>query len=122
MDRKKKGYQAWRSGHWAEWLAAAYLMAKGYRILARRVETPYGEIDLVAKRSKTLVFVEVKFRSTLRDAAYSLQDVQKKRIMKAAEFLCAKHFKFELVRFDVILLAPKTWPCHLKNVMLQVLK
>lgn len=121
-DYQKKRYQAWRSGYWAETLAAWYLRLQGYQILGQRVKTPHGEIDLIAKRHKVLVFIEVKFRPTLKDAAYSLGNSQKKRILKAAEFLMAKHFKFELVRFDVILVTPWAWPHHLKNVRLQLLK
>ena len=56
----------------AESRAAAYLVAKGYRIVARRCRSPVGEIDIVARRRGVLVFVEVKARSTLDDAAESL--------------------------------------------------
>ena len=51
---------AFRTGLSAENRAAAYLMAKGYRILAKRYRTPYGEIDLVARRRNLVVFIEVK--------------------------------------------------------------
>jgi len=94
------------------------LRLQGYRILGKRVVTPYGEIDIIAQRGKVLVFVEVKFRTTLRDAAYALQVSQKKRLLRAANFLITKHFKFELVRFDVILIAPRQWPCHVRNAIL----
>ena len=60
---------AFRVGLSAESRAAAFLIAKGYRILARRFRTPVGEIDIVAGRRNTLVFVEVKARHTLDDAA-----------------------------------------------------
>src|SRR5271168_61421 len=53
---------AFRTGLSAEARAAAFLMAKGYRILAKRFRTPYGEIDLVARRRNVVVFVEVKAR------------------------------------------------------------
>ena len=56
----------------AESRAAAYLMAKGYRIVARRFKTPVGEVDIVARRRDVLVFVEVKARNTLDDAAYAV--------------------------------------------------
>ena len=52
----------YRRGRLSEWLAAAALLAKGYRILGRRVRTPYGEIDLIALRGRRLAFVEVKRR------------------------------------------------------------
>ncbi|UQD73074.1 YraN family protein [Bradyrhizobium japonicum] len=60
---------AFRTGISAESRAAAYLMAKGYRILARRYRTPHGEIDIVARRRNLIAFVEVKARATLDDAA-----------------------------------------------------
>src|SRR5580693_309577 len=56
---------AFRAGLSAETRAAAYLMAKGYRILARRFRTPYGEIDLVARKRNLVAFVEVKARASL---------------------------------------------------------
>src|SRR5258708_12567243 len=61
---------AFQTGLSAESRAAALLMAKGYRILAKRFKTPHGEIDLVAKKRSLLVFVEVKARASLDDAAY----------------------------------------------------
>ena len=62
----------------AESRAAAYLMAKGYRILAKRFRTPYGEIDLVAKKRNLLAFVEVKARASLDDAAYAVTPRQQR--------------------------------------------
>jgi putative endonuclease len=64
---------------------AAFLMAKGYRILARRFRTPYGEIDLVARRRNVLAFVEVKARASLDDAAYAVTPRQRRRIIDAAQ-------------------------------------
>jgi putative endonuclease len=63
---------AFRTGLSAETRAAAYLMATGYRILAKRFRTPYGEIDIVAKRRNLVAFVEVKARATLDDAAFAV--------------------------------------------------
>ena len=57
---------AFRTGLSAESRAAAFLMAKGYRILAKRFRTPYGEIDLVARKRNLIAFVEVKARATPR--------------------------------------------------------
>jgi putative endonuclease len=63
---------AFRTGVSAELCAAAYLIAKRYRILARRFRTPFGEIDLVARRGNLVVFVEVKARASLEEAAYAV--------------------------------------------------
>jgi putative endonuclease len=82
---------AFRFGLSAESRAAAYLIAKGYRILARRFKTPVGEIDIVARRRGVLVFVEVKARERLADAAESIGRRQQQRIIAAAEFWLAGH-------------------------------
>ena len=106
---------AFRTGLSAETRAAAYLMAKGYRILAKRFRTPHGEIDLVAKRRNVLVFVEVKARATLDDAAYAVTPRQQQRIIDAAQgWLMAhpEHAEFDM-RFDAMLIAPRHLPRHL---------
>ena len=106
---------AFRTGLSAESRAAAYLMAKGYRILARRFRTPYGEIDLVARRRNLLAFVEVKARASLDDAAWAVTPRQQQRIVNAAQaWLMAhpEHAEFEM-RFDAMLVAPKSLPRHL---------
>src|SRR5580693_3963492 len=76
---------AFRTGLSAESRAAAYLMAKGYRILAKRFRTPYGEIDIVARRRNLVAFVEVKARATLDDAAFAVTPRQQGRIIDAAQ-------------------------------------
>ncbi len=106
---------AFQTGLSAESRAAAYLMAKGYRILMRRFRTPFGEIDIVAKRRNLLAFVEVKARATLDDAAYAVTPRQQKRILDAANaWLMAhpEHASFDL-RFDAMLIAPRRLPRHL---------
>jgi putative endonuclease len=106
---------AFRTGVSAEARAAAYLMAKGYRILAKRFRTPVGEIDLVARRRNVVVFVEVKARATLDDAAYAVTPRQQRRIIDAAQtWLMAhpEHAEFDL-RFDAMLIAPRRLPRHL---------
>jgi putative endonuclease len=105
---------AFRTGLSAESRAAAYLMAKGYRILAKRFRTPHGEIDLVAKRWNLLAFVEVKARATLDDAALAVTPRQQARIVDAAQawlVMHPEHADFEL-RFDAILIAPRHLPRH----------
>ena len=106
---------AFRTGVSAEGRAAAFLMAKGYRILMRRFRTPYGEIDIVARRRSLLVFVEVKARASLDEAAYAVTPRQQARIIDAAQaWLMAhpEHAEFEL-RFDAMLIAPRRLPRHL---------
>lgn len=106
---------AFRTGLSAEARAAAYLMAKGYRILAKRFRTPHGEIDLIAKRRNLVAFVEVKARATLDEAAFAVTPRQQRRIIDAAQgWLIAhpEHAELEL-RFDAILIAPRRLPRHL---------
>jgi putative endonuclease len=106
---------AFRTGISAESRAAAYLIVKGYRILARRFRTPHGEIDIVARRRQLLTFVEVKARRTLDEAAYAVTPRQQLRIIAAAQgWLMAhpEHADFEL-RFDAMLIAPRRLPRHL---------
>jgi putative endonuclease len=106
---------AFRTGLSAESRAAAYLMAKGYRILAKRFRTPHGEIDILAKRRKLLAFVEVKARASLDEAAFAVTPRQQARIIDAAQVWLVthpEHAEFEL-RFDVILIAPRHLPRHL---------
>src|SRR5437868_11186706 len=76
---------AFRFGISAESRAAAFLIAKGYRILARRWRSPAGEIDIVARRRGLLIFVEVKARERLDDAAEAVILRQQRRIIAAAE-------------------------------------
>jgi putative endonuclease len=106
---------AFRTGISAEGRAAAFLMAKGYRILARRFRTPHGEIDLVARRRDLVAFVEVKARASLDEAAYAVTPRQQQRIIAAAQAWLAahpEHAQFEL-RFDAVLIAPWRLPRHL---------
>lgn len=107
---------AFRTGISAEARACAYLIVKGYRILAKRYRTPHGEIDVVARRGGTLIFVEVKARATLDDAAYAVTPRQQHRIVAAAQMWLAAHpTDAELnCRFDVILIAPRHLPRHLE--------
>ena len=96
---------AFRTGLTAESRAAAFLTGRGYAIAARRFKSPVGEIDIVARRGRELVFVEVKARARLDDAALSLTPRQQRRIVAAAEAWLADHPDDGGcdIRFDVIL-------------------
>ena len=107
---------AFRFGLSAESRASAYLLAKGYRIVARRFKTPVGEIDIVARRGRLLVFVEVKARADFDAAAEAVSERQRRRIIAAAEAWLAKNPDDALreMRFDVVLVAPGRLPRHLQ--------
>ena len=106
---------AFRLGLSAESRAAAFLIAKGFRILARRWRSPVGEIDIVARRRRLLIFVEVKARDSLDDAAESVTPYQKRRICAAAEAWLAAHPHDSIrdMRFDAMLVAPGRLPRHI---------
>jgi len=106
---------AFRLGISAESRAAALLIAKGFRILARRFRSPVGEIDIVARRRHLLVFVEVKARERLDDAAWSVTERQRARIVAAAESWLADHPDPSIrdIRFDAMLVAPGSVPRHI---------
>lgn len=109
--------QRLRQGRFSEAIAAAALMAKGYRILGRRVKTRTGEIDIIAVRGKRLAFVEVKRRATTEDAEAAITARQAARIRRAADSWLAhrpRYHEHELC-FDVVLLVPGRFPRHIPN-------
>ncbi len=106
---------AFRLGISAESRAAAYLIAKGFRILARRWRSPVGEIDIIACRRQLLIFVEVKARDNFDDAAWSVTNRQRGRIAAAAEAWLSHqaNHPFRDMRFDAVLVAPGRIPRHI---------
>ncbi len=114
---RSKRQKAFRLGFSAESRAALFLMAKGFRILARRWKTPIGEVDIVARRRNLLLFVEVKARASLDEAAESLTVFQQRRIVAAARAWLAIKPDPRLtdIRFDAILIAPGKMPRHIQS-------
>jgi len=108
---------AFKFGLSAESRAAMFLIAKGYRIAARRWKTPFGEIDIVARRRHALVFVEVKARERIDDAAEAVTERTRRRIIAAAELWLARHpdDAQRTISFDVMLVAPGKMPRHIAN-------
>jgi putative endonuclease len=108
---------AFKFGLSAESRAAMFLIAKGYRIAARRWKTPLGEIDIVARRRHALVFVEVKARERIDDAAEAVTERARRRILAAAELWLAHHpdDARRHISFDVMLVAPGKMPRHIAN-------
>lgn len=107
--------RAVRSGRAGEWLAALRLMAAGYRIVARNFRSPVGEIDLIARRGRLLVFVEVKHRADRATAAFAILPRQQARIRRAAEAFLAVRPELATfsLRFDAMVLAPWRAPLHI---------
>ncbi len=107
--------------HWfglrAEQAASLFLRLKGYRIVTTRYKTPVGEIDIIARRGTTHVFVEVKGRQKFEDALHSLKPAQQKRIIRAAgQWLSETGLSLDSdCRFDMIVFSAYLVPYHMKN-------
>jgi putative endonuclease len=105
LERSRRGQVANKRGHTAEDAAQAALERDGWGILARRMRTPAGEIDLVAEKDGLLAIVEVKARPKLADAAIAVSVRQQARLVAAAEIVLALHpgWGANGVRFDLLL-------------------
>lgn len=114
MTKKQVAY---RRGHLAELLAGCLLTCKGYRVLKRRWRSPYGEIDLIAKRRRTLIFVEVKARPTEREALEAISPHQRQRIAQSAAAFLQQfpHGHRYSCRFDVMSYSPPLTLKHLPD-------
>lgn len=108
-------------GRYAEIIAMWWLRFKGYQIQGHRVQTPVGEIDLIARRGRTLAFIEVKLRRTHDIGLCAVSRYQQRRIARAAEIAilsiaASKSPRSRVdIRFDVITLAPWSWPRHIAD-------
>ena len=105
-------------GRRGEVLAAWYLRLTGWRVLARRLKTPRGEIDLIARRGGTVIFVEVKWRASAASLADAVDPWRLRRVSAAAEAVAHRYARTgDLLRIDVLLLAPWRFPRHLVNAL-----
>lgn len=103
-------------GRRGEALAAWYLRLKGWRIIGQRLKTPRGEVDLVARRRRTVCFVEVKWRKRAEDLDTAIDEYRLRRVAAAAEALAPRYVRpGENQRIDVLLLAPGRFPRHIVN-------
>ena len=110
-------HAAEQRGRKAETLACWYLRLRGWRILARRARVPGGEVDIVARRGRTLAFVEVKARATADSAGFALDDWRLRRVVVAAERLAPRFLREgDDLRIDAMFLVPGRLPMHLPNV------
>ena len=105
-----------QSGRDGEARAAAWLRLKGYSIVAQRVRTPRGEIDLIAKRGSLVAFIEVKWRRKAEDLDFAIDEYRLRRVAAAVECVAHEYAENgEDIRIDVILLAPRSFPRHIVN-------
>jgi putative endonuclease len=104
-----------RRGRRAETMAALWLNAKGYRVLARGWRTPQGEVDLIARRGQIVVAIEVKRRAGVDQGVEAVGPRQRRRIARAAmAFLARLPDAPRLsLRFDVMVVVPWRVPYHI---------
>ncbi|MDX3926665.1 MAG: YraN family protein [Shinella sp.] len=109
--------KALRRGYVAEYVAALYLIAKGYRILAIRYRTKLGEIDIVARKRELVVFVEVKARRSIGDAVFAVSGTAQRRIRAASDLWLARQPDAHLLsmRYDIVAVMPLRLPRHLED-------
>ena len=98
---------AWGVRHWAEAIARDALLARGWRLVDANAVVRGGELDLVMRQGRTLVFVEVRQRRTARygDAAESLTATKRHRLRRAARaWTRARYGRLDLpMRIDAVL-------------------
>lgn len=103
-------------GRRGEWLAAWYLRLSGWHIVAHRVKTPRGEIDLIARRGRVVAFVEVKWRASAAEREVAIDPYRLRRVVAAAEAVAHRYVRDgDDQRIDVLLLAPGRWPRRIEN-------
>ena len=117
--RQAERLRRYRRGIVSEWVAAAALMARGYRILGHRVRTPLGEIDLIAVRGKRVAFVEVKRRATRTEAEAALGGPLAQRLRRASDYWVSRHARYRDHErgLDAILVLPSRLPIYLPDAL-----
>jgi putative endonuclease len=112
----EKRVAAERRGRAAELVAAIWLMGKGYRILAHRARTPFGEVDLAALKGKTLAIVEVKARPTREAGLEAIGGKQRERVARAGAALMKRYrLPHATVRLDLVIVRPWRAPIHVPD-------
>lgn len=106
--------RAEQRGRLSETIAVWWLRLKGYRILARRHRTPLGEIDIIARRGRLVVFVEVKARGAVGAAVHSVTPEAARRIRAASDLWLSRRPDAHLLsqRYDIIAITPRGMPHH----------
>ncbi|CAN5120778.1 YraN family protein [soil metagenome] len=116
--RQALGGRAHRDGHASEWLAAGWLMLKGYQILGFRLKSRVGEIDILARKGRVVAVVEVKRRRTMEAALLAVSADQHRRLLAAGRSVL--HGRPSLagheLRIDMVALAPGRFPRHVSAI------
>jgi putative endonuclease len=104
-------------GRRAERRAAWWLRLHGWRIVGRRQRVPVGEVDQVARRGRTIAFVEVKWRDRAEELDHAIDEYRLRRVAAAEQMLLPRFARADdAIRIDVMLLAPGRLPRHLVHV------
>ncbi len=119
-----KKLKSQKAGKYAETFAALLLRLKGYTIKQRNWQSPFGELDIIAQRGDTLVFIEVKYRTSIDQGLYSITPHKQKRLINGAADYMRKHYRHLDIsmRFDIIIIVknlsilPIKWQ-HIKNAL-----
>ena len=114
VSRRRKAY---RLGFLAEWIAAGFLLIKGYRILALRYSAHSGEIDIIAMRRDIVVFVEVKARAHREAGLMAISQEKQRRFARAVHHWIGRNpwSMNRTLRCDAIIVLPMRLPYHLED-------
>jgi putative endonuclease len=114
----RKRIAAEKHGHRAEWLAAWALRLKGWRICTRRFKTKTGEVDIIARKGRLVIMVEVKARPTLIEAMDAVTATSQRRIEAAGDIWLSRQPDFAAlsVRYDLVAVLPRRWPVHVERI------
>lgn len=117
--RRDLGARSRRAGRLSEAVAAAWLLLKGYQILGFRLKAGAGDIDILARRGRTLVLVEVKRRETPEAALDSLAPDQRVRLLRAGQALVQKRKSLSGfgLRLDLVAFSPGRLPRHFRDLI-----
>ncbi|KEG19309.1 YraN family protein [Bartonella bacilliformis] len=107
-DRRKSFYRGIRAEKWAAW----WLRLKGFRIVAKRFKTKFGEIDLIARRGNLVLIIEVKTRATLADAMVAVCRMNERRIEAAADIWLAQQKDYAILPWRLPHHIPRFFESH----------
>ncbi len=108
------------TGKKAEDVACSFLQRNGLLLIERNYHCRYGEIDLIMQDTDTLVFVEVRYRSSVKfgSAAESVNNNKQRKLVFTANHYLQKHSTNQPTRFDVVALSPHQQPEWISNAFM----
>ena len=110
--------KAYQKGLWGEWVALWVMRFKGYHLVAQRLKTPFGEIDLLMVRGNTLVAVEVKTRPHPIQGLEAFTSRSQRRLQRALEYSLTRWSQYACFNLVIHLIVVCPWrlPLHLSNL------